>query len=224
MQYLKNTDVILFQGDSITDGNRGRTEDPNHILGHGYQYLLACDMACENIDVNATFINRGISGHRISDLYGRWKEDALLLKPTVLSILVGVNDVGFEYDHGLPADPQRFERIFRLLLEDSLAENQELLLVIMEPFFGLLDDSERSLFFDTRTRVLAGICKDLAEEYHAVWGPLQDMFDSYIGKIPTKQLLWDGVHPTFIGHGLVAANWKKYVYPCLLYTSPSPRD
>ena len=26
---------ILFQGDSITDGNRGRSADPNHILGHG---------------------------------------------------------------------------------------------------------------------------------------------------------------------------------------------
>jgi hypothetical protein len=24
---------ILFQGDSITDGNRGRNSDPNHILG-----------------------------------------------------------------------------------------------------------------------------------------------------------------------------------------------
>ncbi|MBP5621401.1 MAG: hypothetical protein J6X44_05245, partial [Thermoguttaceae bacterium] len=26
--------TILFQGDSITDGNRGRNLDPNHILGH----------------------------------------------------------------------------------------------------------------------------------------------------------------------------------------------
>ncbi len=32
---------VLFQGDSITDGNRGRTADPNHILGHGYQFIVA---------------------------------------------------------------------------------------------------------------------------------------------------------------------------------------
>lgn len=32
---------ILFQGDLITDGNRGRSEDPNHILGHGYCFILA---------------------------------------------------------------------------------------------------------------------------------------------------------------------------------------
>ena len=32
---------ILFQGDSITDGNRGRSADPNHILGHGYVFITA---------------------------------------------------------------------------------------------------------------------------------------------------------------------------------------
>ena len=35
---LKQNAVILFQGDSITDGNRGRNEDPNHIMGHGYAF------------------------------------------------------------------------------------------------------------------------------------------------------------------------------------------
>ena len=34
--------VFLFQGDSITDGNRGRNyKDPNHILGHGYPFSIA---------------------------------------------------------------------------------------------------------------------------------------------------------------------------------------
>ena len=33
--------VILFQGDSITDGKRGRNPDPNHILGHGYVFIIA---------------------------------------------------------------------------------------------------------------------------------------------------------------------------------------
>lgn len=32
---------FLFQGDSITDGNRGRSADPNHILGHGYVFIIA---------------------------------------------------------------------------------------------------------------------------------------------------------------------------------------
>ncbi|WP_437231094.1 hypothetical protein SH661x_002346 [Planctomicrobium sp. SH661] len=38
---------VLFQGDSITDGNRGRTSDPNHILGHGYAFLIAAKFGGE---------------------------------------------------------------------------------------------------------------------------------------------------------------------------------
>ena len=33
--------TFLFQGDSITDGNRSRNLDWNHVLGHGYAYLIA---------------------------------------------------------------------------------------------------------------------------------------------------------------------------------------
>ena len=37
----KKSLTFLFQGDSITDGNRGRNLDPNHIMGHGYAYSVA---------------------------------------------------------------------------------------------------------------------------------------------------------------------------------------
>src|SRR3954466_4147847 len=83
---------ILFQGDSITDGNRGRTADPNHILGHGYAFIIAAKYAAQFPAQHLTFINRGISGNKVSDLAKRWTSDALLLKPTVLSILIGIND------------------------------------------------------------------------------------------------------------------------------------
>jgi hypothetical protein len=33
--------TVLFQGDSITDGNRSRNTDWNHVMGHGYSYLIA---------------------------------------------------------------------------------------------------------------------------------------------------------------------------------------
>ena len=61
---LKENDIILFQGDSITDGNRGRSKDPNHIHGHGYQYILASEMYADNFNKNIDVINRGISGNR----------------------------------------------------------------------------------------------------------------------------------------------------------------
>ena len=55
--------TILFQGDSITDGNRGRTLDPNHILGHGYAFLIASALGGRNPEMNWTFLNRGVSGN-----------------------------------------------------------------------------------------------------------------------------------------------------------------
>jgi lysophospholipase L1-like esterase len=86
---------ILFQGDSITDGNRGRNSDPNHILGHGYQFIIAAKYGDDLANRNLTFINRGLSGNKVSDLARRWQTDTIDLKPDLLSILVGVNDLNY---------------------------------------------------------------------------------------------------------------------------------
>jgi len=36
---FKNNDIVLFQGDSVTDCGRGREDDTN--LGNGYPMLIA---------------------------------------------------------------------------------------------------------------------------------------------------------------------------------------
>ena len=81
---------ILFQGDSITGGNRGRNTDPNHILGHGYQALISSRYGADLPERHLTFMNRGISGNTVSALTRRWQTDTIDLKPDVLSILIGV--------------------------------------------------------------------------------------------------------------------------------------
>src|ERR1700722_19445810 len=83
---------ILFQGDSITDGNRGRSADPNHILGHGYVFIIAAKFGAAFPEEKLEFFNRGVSGNTVLDLEKRWQKDTLDLKPDVLSILIGVND------------------------------------------------------------------------------------------------------------------------------------
>jgi len=88
----KNT-VFLFQGDSITDGNRTRDNDWNHVIGHGYAYLIASRLWYNHPDQQWMFYNRGISGNTVNDLYNRWQPDVIDLKPDVISILVGINDV-----------------------------------------------------------------------------------------------------------------------------------
>ena len=215
MLKLKENDVILFQGDSITDGNRGRNSDLNHVHGHGYQYIIAAELTADNIDKNVEFINRGISGNRIADLYGRWAEDCLNLKPTILSILIGINDIIFKWEHKSGSDPERYEKIYRYLLDEVKKQNPDTLIVIMEPFFGEKKEEELNTFFKENIGGYAAAAKKIAEEYGAVFVPLQDMIDSYKEKTDIYNILWDGIHPTTCGHELIARRWKECVKPAL---------
>ena len=85
--------TIVFQGDSITDAGRNYgAPTPNDGLGAGYPFLLAASLLCSTPETDWKIFNRGISGHRVVDLYARWKCDTLNLKPDILSILIGVKD------------------------------------------------------------------------------------------------------------------------------------
>ena len=88
---LKSGDVVLFQGDSITDAGRERPKNnpPQmrnniHHLGCGYAAKAAGLLLTEHPDLDLTIHNRGISGNRVTDLRDRWQADCLDLKPTFL--------------------------------------------------------------------------------------------------------------------------------------------
>lgn len=208
---LKENDIILFQGDSITDGNRGRNSDLNHIHGHGYQYILASEMYADNFYKNIEIINRGISGNRIADLLARWDEDCLELKPTVLSILVGVNDLNYNFLHNPDSDAQEYARTYRTLLDKVLAVNPDTMLVIMEPFFGVSKEKPYNDYMSAHIGDFAAQARKVAEEYNAVFVPLQDVFDEQAKQTDVFKLLWDGVHPTTGGHWLITKRWKECV-------------
>ena len=111
--------VILFQGDSITDGNRSRNEDWNHVMGHGYAYLLASQLGYQQPGKNFHFYNRGVSGNKITDLAARWQQDTIDLKPDVLSILIGVNDVNSMFAGQEPVNAEKFEEVYRSILSQT---------------------------------------------------------------------------------------------------------
>jgi lysophospholipase L1-like esterase len=119
---------ILFQGDSITDGNRGRSADPNHILGHGYVFIIAAKYGAAFPDLKLDFLNRGVSGNTVLDLEKRWQKDTLDLKPDVLSILIGVNDSG----RGVSLD--QYEQVYDKLITQAKAANPKFKLVLCAPF------------------------------------------------------------------------------------------
>lgn len=111
---------VLFIGDSITDGNWGNAcgmpkptaerslWDMNHIYGSGYMYLCASRYQGDFPEKEYAFFNRGISGNTLRDLEKRWEEDVIGMKPDVLSVLVGTNDVHY-YLQGDKKEPFDFE-------------------------------------------------------------------------------------------------------------------
>ena len=99
--------TFLFQGDSITDADR-RRDDINNF-GYGYPNIVAAKYLSE-FPNEFTFINKGISGNRIVDLYARIKIDLINLKPDYLSILIGINDVWHELSSENGVDNEKFKK------------------------------------------------------------------------------------------------------------------
>jgi lysophospholipase L1-like esterase len=190
---FKKGSTILFQGDSITHGGRGA--DLNHYMGHGYPYLIAARLGADRYDQDLKFLNRGISGNRVTDLQARWQVDTLDLKPDVLSILVGVNDMG----RGVDA-PAYQEQYTRLLQEtrDALPGTK---LILCEPFS----------FASDKRKAFQEVVQGLASTFRAIHVPLQHVFDTAAALNTPAYWLWDGTHPTPAGHELLARAWLQTV-------------
>lgn len=205
--------TFLFQGDSITDGNRGRNTDPNHIMGHGYAYSIASRIGADFPEAGFTFYNRGISGHKITDLQKRWETDTLNLKPNILSILVGINDTGATINKPAEATTaEEFENIYRSLLNDCRRANPEILFVLGLPFvypIGKRIEHWEQWRDDTSKR--QAVVRKLAGEFDAVLIDYPTVFDKASQKAPIEYWIWDGVHPTVFAHELMAREWMKQV-------------
>ena len=105
--------VILFQGDSITDS--GRKNDWGHNMGFGYATMVGGTLGAAE-PTSYEFINKGVSGNRIVDLYARIKKDIINLKPDYMSILVGVNDVAVGLKRGTGFDVHGYMEQYDTLL------------------------------------------------------------------------------------------------------------
>lgn len=204
--------LILFQGDSITDGNRIKTNewDLNHQMGHGYQFIINAKLGAEHPERGYRFINRGISGNRISDLYARWQEDTVKYNADILSILVGVNDANYYVETGKDFFADDFEKIYQQLIDDVKTNKADTRFVICEPFVLPVEGKEE--YAEKMMCYLAPIqekARFTAERNGAVFVPLQQKFTELGKKFGNEYWIWDGVHPTVCGHQVIADEWLK---------------
>ncbi len=201
-------DVILFQGDSVTDCGRDQNATAaNDGMGQGYAFLVASRLLEARPADGLKFFNRGVSGNRIVDLYARIKGDVLNLRPSVLSVLIGVNDTWHEFMRGNGVSVSKYERIYRDFLTEVRAALPNCRFVLCEPFVLRCGVVTGDWIKELNER--QAVVKKLAAEFQAAFIPFQTVFDSAAKHAPAEFWASDGVHPTCAGHGLMARTWLE---------------
>ncbi|GEA88428.1 SGNH/GDSL hydrolase family protein [Cellulomonas cellasea] len=206
MTLLEAGDRILLTGDSITDWGRDR-QDPTS-LGHGYAMVVASLAGARRPDLGLTFLNRGIGGDTARRLRDRWEVDALALEPTVISVLVGINDTWRRYDSGRSTSVDAYEEDYRAML-DSARERLGARLVLVEPFVVPVEEAQHGWREDLDPRI--GVVRRLAAEYRATLVAADGLFAAASVRTTPAAWAYDGVHPTPAGHGLLATAWLDAV-------------
>ena len=153
--------------------------------------------------------NRGISGNKVYQLAERWQVDCLDIKPNVLSILIGVNDIWHKLNGKYDGTVQVYENDYHVLLKRTKESLPDVKLVVCEPFVlkcGAVDDKWFPEFDDYREAA-----KRVAASANAVFVPFQEMFDRAVEFAPPEYWAKDGVHPTNFGAALMAHAWLQVV-------------
>ena len=198
--------TVLFQGDSITDAGWDR-KDPNS-LGCGYAMMIGAWFTAMYPEKKVRFLNRGISGHRAADLETRWQSDCLDLKPTWVSIMIGINDTWRAFDSNLPTSTGEYENAYRNIL--TLTKNKlQAKLILIEPFVLPFPEDRKLWRVDLDPRI--HVVRTLAREFQAVLVPMDGIFAAAAAQREPAFWAGDGVHPSFTGHALMAQSWLKAV-------------
>ena len=206
--------TLLFQGDSITDGRRNRKDlHPNTPtgLGNSYVALIASELLGKHPDKGYNIFNRGISGNKVPQLADRWQADCLELQPSILSILIGVNDFWHMSKHGYKGTLETYERDYRDLIQNTLKKLPQVKIIICEPFMvpggTALEKGWPEAFAAYRV-----VARKLALEFELPFVSFQEIFYEGLEMADASHWCPDGVHPGPAGNYLMAKAWLEVFY------------
>ena len=196
---------ILFQGDSVTDAGRDRS-DP-HDMGNGYPRFASAMIQDSFPDTELEFVNLGIGGNRTEHLVERLETDFIEIQPDIVSIMIGVNDVWHHYSHGIETSDEQFEQNYRAVL-DAIKTRTSARILMIQPFLLETVDPAKQAYTEELARKQA-IVKKLADEYADAYLPLDEILHAETEEEPAYYAA-DGVHPTpdgacFIGEAYLGA-------------------
>ncbi len=201
---------ILFQGDSVTDAGRDRTNI--HDMGDGYP-RYASAMLCDSFpNVEFEFVNLGISGNRTEHLVERLETDFVAIEPDIVSILIGINDVWHHYSHGIETTDGQFEARLRKVL-DAVRSRTNARILLIQPFLlETADPAKEELLAELRRK--QAIIERLADEYADAYLPLDEFLHTAITEDPSDYSA-DGVHPTPDGACLIGEAYLGAIAPLI---------
>lgn len=198
---------LLCLGDSITDCGRLFFHPP---LGNGYVQLLSQKLSAGHKSLN--IINCGVDGFTLTRLLEQTYSHYLPLEPDIITVLIGINDIG------LMMNTRRTPLQQKELLQSFLRKYEELLqrlltatpqIILMEPF--IFPWPAEFQLWQSHVQLMSRGIADLAAKFHLPYIQLQDTLDQEAQKYGLDMLTTDGIHLTLHGHEILADSLFEFL-------------
>ena len=217
MTACNNSTKVVFLGDSIT-------QQGENFEGEG-TYKGFITSLRENVSQEVELINKGIGGNKVPDLLLRYNDDVLKLKPNIVFIYIGINDVWHKYDWGSGTDIDIYEKGLRKIITDIKAVGAKIILctptVIGEnngefKLNNNFKDIDTMEIMNKDLDAFSDVVRNLSSEFNTDLLDLRKKFKEYISEnndqnMPKGVLTSDGVHLNNEGNKLIADEMIKFL-------------
>jgi acyl-CoA thioesterase-1 len=204
--------TVLFTGDSITDCGRRAEHRP---LGAGYVRMAVDLINARYPDNGCRFVNTGIGGNIVRDLFDRWTDDCIRYQPDWLSVMIGINDLHRWLSGGQDMyDAAGYEDLYRKILARAREETGARLVLVTPFYMSTAAPGEEQGW---RGRVMKALpayiaaTERLAGEFDALLVQTHEMFQRQLKLHAADEYCAEPVHPNATGHLLIAHEWLKAV-------------
>ena len=209
---FQNGDKIVFTGDSITDSDRGRPIGEGLWNGVGNGYVRSIDTLLNVCYPEHLYhiVNTGSSGNTVKDLENRWQSEVLDLKPDWIVVCIGVNDVWRQFDSPALTHQHVYPDEYRETISRLVDKAKPLVkgLIMMTPYYM---ETNRDDGMRKRMDEYGTIMKDVCKQWDIPCIDLQTEFDVYLQYRHSSYIMWDRVHPGWIGSMIIARAFLRTI-------------
>lgn len=208
---IRKDSRIVFIGDSITDVKFNSRFRFKFRVKNIYATQLKKKFRKYSKKINVDI--KGIASNRTYHVYDRLTKDCINLKPDVVIMLIGVNDAWENYGpENYPPLLRPMEPHIREIFRRLRAELPDAQILYIMPF--LIDAVEEKFPFHKILDEYRELLKAVALEHGATVIDMQEVFNDAQKTTAPKDLAVDGIHPTNLGHSIMAEAIEKLIEYC----------